>query len=197
MKLSNKTLFSAAAALFTLISCGSDNNFVPKPHAYPRMALPQKSYKPFPVSDAPFSFEIPTYATVQEDTLNPGKHWYNMKFPSLDVTLHLTYHRFNSWEGYDSMIADTRTLVNKHIQKAEDIVEDPVENYNPKIHGVLFHIQGNTASNLNFYTTDSAKHFVRGALYFDKKTENDSIRPVFEFLQDDIYHAIKTFQWKN
>lgn len=196
MKLSNKYLFFPVFAVIAFASCGSDNDYVPKPHAYPKMSLPPKSYKQFPIADAPFSFEIPTYSNILEDTLNPGKHWYNMKFPSLDVTLHLTYHRFNTWEGYDSMIADTRTLVNKHIQKAEDIVEDPVENYNTSIHGVLFHIQGNTASNLNFYVTDSIKHFVRGALYFDKKTENDSIKPVFDFIQDDIYQAIKTFKWK-
>jgi len=197
MKLNNKIQILALIMLTVLASCGSGNDFVPKPHGYPKMTLPAKSYQSFPATDAPFGFEIPEYSVLTEDTLNPGKHWYNLKFPSLDVTLHLTYHRFNTWDGYDSMISDTRTLVNKHIQKAEDIVEDPVENYNPNLHGVLFHIQGNTASNLNFYTTDSVKHFVRGALYFDKKTETDSIRPVFEFLQDDIYHAIKTFQWKN
>jgi gliding motility-associated lipoprotein GldD len=113
-----------------------------------------------------------------------------------DATLHLTYYPFSSWAQYDSMVADTRSFVNKHIQKAEDIIEDPLENYNPNLHGLVFHIEGQTASNLNFYATDSTRHFLRGALYFNQKTQPDSIAPAFEFLWKDVQHALKTFKWK-
>lgn len=183
--------------LAVLISaCGTDDSFVPKPHAYPRMSLPEKSYQIGDFKKAPYRFEIPVYAAIIKDNQNVNKHWYNIYFPEFDATLHLTYYPFSNWAQYDSMVADTRSLVNKHIQKAEDIVEDPLENYNPDLHGLVFHIEGQTASNLNFYATDSTQHFLRGALYFNQKTQSDSIAPAFEFLWKDVQHALKTFTWK-
>jgi gliding motility-associated lipoprotein GldD len=87
-------------------------------------------------------------------------------------------------------------LVNKHLQRAEDILEEPVTNLNPRVSGLIFHIQGNTATNLNFFTTDSSRHFLRGALYFNKQTQADSIYPVFQFLEQDVNEILKTFVWK-
>lgn len=182
------------ALLLIMGSCGEES-FVPKPYAYPRMSLPEKRYHQGDFKNAPYQFEIPDYSVVLEDDRHAGKYWYNVHFPSFDATLHLTYYPFSKWSQYDSMLADTRSLVNKHIQKAEDIIEDPLENYNPKLHGLVFHIEGHTASNLNFYATDSVAHFLRGALYFNKKTQPDSIAPAFEFLWKDVQHALKTFSW--
>ncbi len=179
-----------------MVSCGGDDNYVPKPHAFPKIELPEKVYKAAVIAGSPYEFEIPQYAKISEDARNRGKHWYNVDFPELNATLHMTYYPFSNWADYDSMVNDTRSLVNKHLQKAEDIVEDPVELYNPKLHGVIFHIEGNTASNLNFYVTDSAKHFLRGALYFNVQTEPDSIMPVFKFLEKDVQHVLKTIKWK-
>jgi gliding motility-associated lipoprotein GldD len=179
-----------------IVSCGGDDNYVPKPHAFPKIELPSKVYKTASITGSPYEFEIPQYARISEDSRNQGKHWYNVDFPELNATLHMTYYPFSNWADYDSMVNDTRSLVNKHLQKAEDIVEDPVELYNPNLHGVIFHIEGNTASNLNFYVTDSAKHFLRGALYFNVQTEPDSIMPVFKFLEKDVQHVLKTIRWK-
>jgi gliding motility-associated lipoprotein GldD len=96
----------------------------------------------------------------------------------------------------DSLIFDSRKLVNKHIQRADDIVEESVEVINPNMHGVIFSIQGNTATNYNFYVTDSARHFLRGALYFNGHTVQDSIAPAFNFVKKDVEHLIHTLHWK-
>ena len=183
-------------SLILLFSCSGDGNYVPKPHAYPRMIFPEKKYALFHPKNCPFVFKLPTYSQVREDERSRKLFWYNVEFPTYQATLHLTYYKFNDWAGFDSMVADTRSLVNKHLQRAEDILEDPIENYNPNLHGVMFHIQGNTASNLNFYVTDSVQHFVRGALYFNEQTENDSILPVYHFLQKDVEQLLKTFKYK-
>ncbi|NBV36927.1 MAG: hypothetical protein EBR94_06630 [Bacteroidetes bacterium] len=136
---------------------------------------------------------------MSPDTNQAGVHtpgWYNLQFPSLDVTLHLTYYKFNQWNLFDSLIYDTRKLVNKHIQKADDIVERPTQFLNPAAKGLVFSIQGNTATNFNFYVTDSTSHFLRGALYFNNHTESDSIAPVYQFVEADVLHLIKTLKWK-
>jgi gliding motility-associated lipoprotein GldD len=62
---------------------------------------------------------------------------------------------------------------------------------------MLFDIRGvNVASMYQFYITDSSKHFIRGALYFDHAPNNDSLAPVIEFLKADIDHLIETFTWR-
>jgi hypothetical protein len=44
--------------------------------------------------------------------------------------------------------------------------------------------------------SDTTKNFIRGALYFDTTPNADSLRPVQDFLQQDILHLINSFQWK-
>lgn len=180
-------------------ACGGSTDYVIKPHAYPKMELPDKQYVLFDCENCPYKFEIPVYSKMLADTtgnLEVHPAWYNMNFPSLNATLHLTYHNFKNWETFDSLIADSRKLVNKHLQKADDIVEVPIQTENPAVKGLVFRILGNTATNYNFYITDSTRHFLRGALYFNNKTEQDSIMPAYEFIRKDIEHLIKTTSWK-
>ena len=61
---------------------------------------------------------------------------------------------------------------------------------------MIYELKGNTATNLNFYISDGKSHFLRGALYFNAKTEIDSIQPVFDFLKEDILYLIKSTEWK-
>ena len=193
-------LVLCSVASMILGACGgSTESSVPKPKAYPKIALPTKSYQPYSVDDLPIQLELPAYARMMADTNSEGKHrpgWYNLLFPQFGMTLHLTYYKFNDWTFFDSLLYDTRKLVNKHLQKADDILERPTASLNPEAKGLIFSIQGNTATNFNFYLTDSVQHFVRGALYFNNRTESDSVAPVFQFVEQDVYHMIKTMHWK-
>lgn len=185
-----------AATIFAY--CGDSTNYIPKPKTFPRIDFPQKAYKEFNPSGNPYSFEIPVYSSMDKDasgvyTLQP--YWYNLNFKPFNATLHLTYHRFENFNVFDSLLYNTRKLVKKHIQKAEDIEEVKIQTYNSKLRGVFFNIEGNTATNLNFYITDSSHQFIRGALYFNQKTTSDSIAPVFQYMKKDVEHLIKTFKW--
>jgi gliding motility-associated lipoprotein GldD len=64
------------------------------------------------------------------------------------------------------------------------------------ITGVFFKLTGSVATAKQFFLTDSTKHFLRGALYFDATPNEDSLKIVNDFLQQDMYHMINTFQWK-
>ena len=61
---------------------------------------------------------------------------------------------------------------------------------------MLYNLTGNTATNFQFYVTDSNSHFLRGSLYFNIKTNNDSIAPVLSFLEADIIRMIESLKWK-
>jgi gliding motility-associated lipoprotein GldD len=64
------------------------------------------------------------------------------------------------------------------------------------VYGVKYDIEGNTASAVQFYVTDSVHHFLRGSLYFNLPPQIDSLEPVIKFVEADIDHLINTFSWK-
>jgi gliding motility-associated lipoprotein GldD len=189
---------SVALLIALLTACGGSDSYVPKPRAFPKLSLPEISYRKFDSTGIPYAFEIPTYSAMEKDTLNVytrQPNWFNLNFKPFNATLHITYYQFQNRREFDSLIDDTRKLVNKHIQRAEDIIEEPFV-YSPSVKGMVFDIEGNTATNLNFYITDSLRHFLRGALYFNSQAAADSTAPVFERMKMDVGHLLKTFRWK-
>jgi gliding motility-associated lipoprotein GldD len=181
----------------TICGCGSDTDdtIAPKPRTYFRLSFPERKYVQYD-STCPFSFEMPAYASVSPDK-NAGAApcWINVDFPRFQGTLHLSYKEVKgNLAGY---LEDTYTLATKHQVKASGIEEQQIMNDTSRVYGLLYNIEGNAASSVQFYLTDSTKHFIRGALYFNAVPNTDSIRPVTDFIRQDIYHLIETFRWKN
>jgi len=184
-------------ACVCLSSCGDDDDetIAPKPRAYFRLTFPEKKYVTYD-SVCPFTCEIPAYAKMNHDTY-PGAEpcWLNLDFPSLHATVHLSYEPISNGnlEGY---LNNTYTLVSKHQIKASGIREEVVSKEKDKIYGVIYDIEGNAASQVQFFLTDSTTHFIRGALYFNAVPNTDSIRPCVDFIKKDIIHMVETFRWK-
>jgi len=180
----------------SLFSCTSEDDeaTTPKPRAYFRITFPEKKYVKYD-SVCPFTFEIPAYSKMENDkTPNAEPCWLNLTFPSLNGTLHLSYKPVNG--NAKALFEDTYTLASKHQIKASGIEEHLFNNDSLKVYGLMYEIEGNAASSVQFYLTDSTKHFLRGALYFNSVPNIDSIAPVIEFVKKDIYHLIETFRWK-
>jgi gliding motility-associated lipoprotein GldD len=182
-----------------LLACNSDP--VPRPKGYFSIELPKKSYQTFDTSGYPYSFEYPTYAQVVKDSIffddmpeNP--YWINLSFPQFDAQIHISYKQINSPATLQKLVDDAFSLTGKHSIKANAIDEIPIQGAENAT-GFLFDVGGNAATGKQFYLTDSSKHFIRGALYFNATPNYDSIKPVEEFLARDIEHFIKTFHWKN
>lgn len=179
-----------------LLSCGGDDDetIAPKPRAYFRLSLPEKKYVAYHES-CPFSFERPAYSSMSIDK-NYGAEpcWLNLDFPTLRGTLHLSYKPVNN--NIQIYLEDTYTLASKHQIKASGIEEKLVSVDSSKVYGLIYEIGGNAASSIQFFLTDSTKHFIRGAMYFNAPPNTDSIAPVLDFVRRDIYHLIETFEWK-
>jgi hypothetical protein len=45
--------------------------------------------------------------------------------------------------------------------------------------------------------TDSSKHFLRGALYFNSVPNVDSLKIVIDYIRKDVLHLINTVKWKD
>jgi gliding motility-associated lipoprotein GldD len=185
------TLFIVSISFF-LTSCNPE--YTPKPKGYFRIDFPKKEYQHFS-STCPFSFDYPVYATMipyqgkQDQTC-----WYNLDFKGMRATLHLSYLPLNN--NLPDELRDSLELVYKHTVKADAIEEEAIVEKEKRVFGLLYHLSGNTASAKQFYLTDSSKHFVRGALYFNCPTNSDSLAPVVNFLTADIYQLLKSFRWQ-
>ena len=176
-----------------LSACGSD--YMPKPTGFFRIDLPAKKYINYS-SDCPFSFEYPAYSRISPYTgPNNMDCWMNIDYPEFQGRLHLSYFAVN--DNVEQYIEDSRSLAYKHTVKAEAINERLFIKDAGRVYGLLYEIEGvSTASSVQFYLTDSTAHFLRGALYFNVAPRNDSLAPVINFIKEDIYHLMETFEWK-
>jgi len=180
--------------LIMLTSCSND--YIPKPHAYFRIDLPEKEYRRLD-SVFPYSFEYPVYAEIQDEKFSPAeKYWINIDFPEFRGKLYISYKKVNN--NLFEYIEDSRNLAIKHIPKASAINELIFVNEVAGVYGLVYEIKGSgAASPYQFYVTDSTKNFVRGSLYFNVTPNNDSLSPVIDFIYKDIEHLINTFEWRD
>jgi gliding motility-associated lipoprotein GldD len=176
------------------LMAGCKKNYTPKPRSYFRIDFPEKKYIPY-ISACDYSFDVPVYASIAPYLgSNAEPCWININFPGYKGTIYISHKVINKDLG--SHVEDIRTLAYKHIIKADDIIEKPFSYPDRKVYGTIYDIRGNTASSLSFFITDSTKHFVSGALYFNVIPNKDSLAPVIKFFSADIEHMIETFNWK-
>ena len=180
--------------LMTAVACG-DSNPQPKPRGYFRIDLPEKQYVALDTMRR-YSFEYPVYATITPDFYSlDEKDWANVEFPQFKGTIHLSYKNVDN--NLSEYIEDAYHMITKHINKATGIRDSVVINDDRKVYGLVYFLDGEgVASPLQFYLTDSTKHFMRGSLYFNIYPNNDSLQPVIDFITDDVRHLITTLDWK-
>ncbi|MDZ4666467.1 MAG: gliding motility lipoprotein GldD [bacterium] len=181
--------------LFIFISCGDSEQTTPRPRGFQRIDFPQKSYSRFNLSACKYSFEIPNYAEVKPDPYpNSEECWYNVYYKPFGATLHLSYRNIKDRNDLFKLLNDSRELVFKHVMRADQIVENYINTNN--FQGIFYELDGSTATNAQFYVTDSTSHFLRGSLYFNGKTNQDSLAPVLKFIKLDMLKLIETLQWE-
>lgn len=166
---------------------------VPKERGYFRIDFPEKQYVSYS-GDCPFSFDVPSYSKLLKSEEAHKPCWYNLDFTEYGATIYLTYKALN--HDLFEHIEDVRTLVYKHTIKADDIKEELLLRRKDKVYGIVYFIEGNTASSLNFFATDSTKHFLSGSLYFNTQPNRDSLQPAISFFQQDIVHLLETLEWR-
>jgi gliding motility-associated lipoprotein GldD len=189
--------FIFCAILFILIACNSD--YTPKPRGYFRIDFPEHAYQLFNSPQFPYSFEYPVYGNILRDTAFFGDkpenpYWINIDFPRFHARIYISYKKVEG--NYDKLREDAYKMTYKHTYKASSI-EDSLISTPLGIHGIFFNVGGNAATAKQFFVSDSTKHFLRGALYFDTTPNSDSLSIVNSFLQEDMYHLINTLRWKN
>ena len=179
-----------------MVFASCQTEYTTKPRGFIRIDLPEKSYAPI-VTDCPYSFEIPTYAYyVPDNRAGSDPCWFNVEYPQFKAVIHFSYKPISN--NLSEYLEDSRTLTNKHISKASNILESVIIKDDSHVFGVIYNIEGSqAASPMQFHLTDSVDHFLRGALYFNVAPNNDSLAPVIDFLKEDAMHLIETLKWKS
>jgi len=168
----------------------------PKPRGYFRIVFPEKTYVPFSTG-CPYSFDIPTYAKMEPDRSTDAQPcWMDVHFPEFNARIHLSYMPVSGPDNFNELVEDAHTFAFNHTVKATAIDQQRIRNPEHGVYGLKYEISGNTASNIQFFVTDSTRHYLRGALYFHERPRLDSIQPVLDFLRADIDTLIGSLRWK-
>lgn len=186
----------AAVAFGSWFLFFNEPNYLPKPIGYFRIDLPEKKYQDFS-TQCDLAFDIPSYTKVelfreldQSDTCR-----FNILYPRFNARIHCTYLPVGA--NFDELIDDAVDIAWSHESKMSAIKSTRINDPQRKMFGVVYDLDGEAASQAQFFLTDSVSHFFRGALYFYNRPNPDSIAPVLAFVREDIERILQTARWSN
>jgi gliding motility-associated lipoprotein GldD len=196
-KISQSRYLVVAIAGVMLVVSACDREYLPKPLGYNRLVLPKPAYHSLP-DTLPFTFEYSRHARLLPDTSAISERfWIELYYPLLKSNIHITYKPLNhNQKLLKEFIDDAYKLTAKHQIKAYAINEVITETPSGKT-AVIAELEGEVPSQFQFTMTDSAENFLRGALYFNTKVQNDSLAPAIEYMKRDMMHIINTLEWNS
>ena len=177
------------------ITCVACNHVsTPKPYGYYRITTPDTAYVPFSSQYPayPYDFALSSNAQVQVRSEEP--YWINIWYPALDATIHCSYKPVQ--RNLRELTNDALEFVYRNASYATSIPERGYAHPEADVYGVLFDLEGNTASSCQFFVTDSTRHFFRASVYCNCQPNADSLAPVYNYLRTDIIRMVETFAWK-
>ena len=179
--------------LFGLLACHSE--YMPKPKGFNRIELPEAEYVSL-ADTFPYYFEYSTHGEILKDSSWIAEpFWIDLYYPGFEASIQISYKPVKQNQDLlKEYLATAYKLTSKHQVKAYAIDEAIVKTKTGKT-AVVAKLSGEVPSQYQFFSTDSVNHFLRGALYFNTATQNDSLAPVIEFMRADIMHLLNTLRW--
>lgn len=178
--------------LFSLCSCMRPAQ--PRPYGYYRIDVPEYTYRATGLPNYPYSFEYADIAYIDTSLDNSEPYWVDVVYPQLKARIHCSYKPVRRNLG--KLTDESIRFVFDHAIKADAIPEQGYTNPEERVYGVYYDLEGNTASPVQFFLTDSSRHFFRAALYYNAIPNADSLSPVNEIMRRDIHHLIESFRWQ-
>jgi gliding motility-associated lipoprotein GldD len=173
--------------LVLLISCKKD--VLPKPSSQLRLDYKSAKYAHFE-NECPFTFDI------NQESIIKGKTDCNftINYPKMKATIYLSYKPVQN--NINVLLKDAQKLTYEHVIKADDILEQPFINSDHRVYGMFYQVNGNAATNAQFYVTDSVKHFLDCSVYFYAKPNFDSVMPAASYVKNDMQRLMESLRWK-
>ena len=190
-------LLLAILAALLLASC-ADEGYSPKPAAYLRIDMPDHSYLRCDTAVLPFTFErsAASRLTVKKDT--PREKYIDITYPQYaGAVVYLTYKPIGGIEDLRGQVDTAYRFLSQHFDYSTGVRDQMVDYPQEHVYTTTYQITGQrAASPYQFYATDSAHHFLRGALFFSVTPNNDSLAPVIRYIESDITHLLETLRWR-
>lgn len=177
---------------FTLFLFSCNDSSQPKPSGFLALDYENAMYSRVNL-DCPFTFEKNNLSNLESEKLNKPC-WINLDYPRMDAKIYLTYSPIEN--NLRELLIDAQKLPEKHTIKADLIEASIYVNEENQTFGNFYEVEGDAASQAQFYVTDSTSHFLTGSLYFEVKPNYDSILPAANYLKNDMRHLIETLEWK-
>lgn len=175
--------------VITTVACG-DEDLRPKPVAMMALQYPESTYEPLDSENCPFSFDINSYTRV----LSKSDCSMKIEYPQMDATVYVDYAIVD--DNINQLLIDGQKLSIAHNRMA-DVIDDKIYlNPDKRVYGMFYSIEGNAASNIQFYVTDSTRNFVTASLYFDRKPNYDSLYPAVDYIKMDMRQMMESIKWK-
>ena len=184
-----KIITFSAIVIISFLSISCKDDVLPKPSSYLRLDYPEAKYVNFE-NECPFAFEMNSEAVIKKE----ADCGFTITYPKMKATIYLTYKPVT--KNINELLRDAQKLTFEHVIKADDILEQPYMNPDKKVYGMFYQVEGNAATNSQFYATDSTRHFVTGSVYFYAKPNYDSIMPAASYIKNDMQRLMETLKWK-
>ncbi len=192
MHLAVKRILFLIALCTALMGCR--RNVVPKPYGYFRIAIPDTAYTQYAPQGYPYAFSLSDNAVVRPHAHKGDAYWIDIDYPGLNTTIHCSYKPVHG--NLRTLSRDAQEFLYKHATIATSIPEQGFENPDARVWGVYYELNGNTATPIQFYLTDSVRHFFRGAVYCNTIPNQDSLAPVYDYMRMDVRRLMESFTWQ-
>ena len=181
---------------FALLSATCSETYLPKPKGYNRIDLPEFEYQTLP-DTLPYRFDFSKHARLSRDSFHlADRYWVNLDYLDFSAIIQITYKDLRDKKNdINLLLEDAYELSARHNIKAYSI-EESILNLPSGQRASVVELEGEVPSQFQFFTTDSSRHFLRGALYFNMADKNDSLAPVIEFIKTDVIQMLNTLEWK-
>ena len=173
--------------IFCVASC--KNDVLPKPTSQLRLDYPEARYVHFE-NECPFTFDLNSDAIIKKK----ADCNLTIDYPKMKATIYVSYKSVNN--DINTLLRDAQKLTYEHVIKADDILEQPFVNRDSKVYGMFYEVNGNAATNAQFYVTDSIKHFIDCSVYFYAKPNFDSVMPAASYVKNDMRAIMESLKWK-
>ena len=185
---------------FSLLGCLQKENRKYLPKGYYRVQFDEKKYQTthFNFKDSDFSFDISEYFEISSANREIDKEEY------LEITLNNSKHNFGFIINYRKIKNNLEELIEQAFNPQLISISDGVtltKDEDEKL--LIYELKGNVANPFIFQITDKKKHFLYGMMYvcMEKKKRcninNDSLQPIVDFFEQDIYNIYETIKWSN
>jgi len=182
-------VFLILIIVVTLSSCGNSES-QPKPQAKLALQYPSPEYRMIDREECGYSFEVNNYARI----LSKSDCSMKIEYLFMDATVYMDYAPVQ--DNIRDLLIDGQKLSFSHNRMA-DVIDDKIYlNPDKSAYGMMYSIEGNAASNVQFYVTDSINNFVTASLYFNRTPNYDSIYPAVDYIKLDMRKMMESMSWK-